>query len=80
MMKMMMSTSSSNISTTTCASRQQYHQQEDHRRHMASLYGSNRWLWTAVLFGLLIVTVSAKDEVSFEHSTSSTTTMILKFS
>lgn len=72
MMKMMMSTSSSNISTMTRASRQlrqQYHQQEDHRRHMASLYGSNRWLWTAVLFGLLIVTVSAKDEVSFEHFT-----------
>lgn len=31
----------------------------------SSFYGLNKWLWTAVLFGLLIVTASAIDEVSF---------------
>lgn len=32
---------------------------------LSSFYGLNKWLWTtAILFGLLIVTVSAIDEVS----------------
>ncbi|XP_046809767.1 uncharacterized protein LOC124420554 isoform X2 [Lucilia cuprina] len=30
---------------------------------LSSFYGLNKWLWTAVLFGLLIVTASAIDEV-----------------
>ncbi|XP_037809937.1 syndecan-like [Lucilia sericata] len=30
----------------------------------SSFYGLNKWLWTAVLFGLLIVTASAIDENS----------------
>ncbi|XP_075165612.1 uncharacterized protein LOC142238010 [Haematobia irritans] len=71
----MLSSSSSNTSTMTYDAshhqqrlrrRQLYHQQENHR-HMGSFYGPNRWLWTAVLFGLLIVIVSAKDEVCLKY-------------
>ncbi|XP_073811182.1 uncharacterized protein isoform X1 [Musca autumnalis] len=82
---MLPSNSSSNTSTMMtpagCHQRrqQQYHQQQQedlyhHRRHrqMATFYGPNRWLWTAVLFGLLIVTVSAKDENSLKPSPAST--------
>ncbi|XP_058981738.1 syndecan isoform X3 [Musca domestica] len=72
------------MSTHCRRQQQQYHQQQQHqendlhhrcrrrRRPMATFYGPNRWLWTAVLFGLLIVTVSAKDENSLKPSPAST--------
>ncbi|TMW46621.1 hypothetical protein DOY81_008297, partial [Sarcophaga bullata] len=48
----------------------QHHQQHHHHNGISSLslspsssfYGLNKWLWTAVLFGLLIVTATAIDE------------------
>lgn len=58
----------------------QQHQHYNHRHHYhngisslslspllspSSFYGLKKWLWTAVLFGLLIVNAAAIDEVSF---------------